>query len=296
MLHALLASVAVVSALPMPGDAETARFNDAFERAEGLYSRGEYGAAIALFREADRLKVTPEVVYDLARSYEKLGDLEFTTLYDRLYLARAPDASDARDIASRVERTLARAEDDGHSLLEVFAPGAASLTVAGRHYPAPPLALFLAPGAYVVEGVFPSGTRRLSVQVKLGQVTTVWFEPVPPPLLAASTAAAQAAVVVEEKVTAPAGPTGARVASYVALGLGAAALGAGLLVGAAANADAGRAADKALTVREAQDAAAASNGKATVANVLFVAGGVAALTGGVVFLFSMPEPGMRSAR
>ncbi len=45
----------------------------------------------------------------------------------------------------------------------------------------------------------------------------------------------------------------------------------------------------------ARGAAADSNGKATIANVLFVAGGVAAVTGGVLFLISMPEPGMKTA-
>jgi hypothetical protein len=295
VVHALLASVAVVTALPMPGEAETKRFNDSFERAEALYSKGEYGAAIALFREADRMKVTPEVAFDLARSFEKLGDVEFTALYDRLYLQRAPDASDTREIATRLERTLSREEDDGRSLLEVFSPGALNLTVAGRHFPTPPAAMFLPPGEYVVEGQFGSGTKRQLVQVKLGQVTNVWFEPVRPPLVEASSSAASAALEVEQPATTPpAGPSGTRIASFIAMGLGAAALGTGLVVGALASADASRAADRALTVREAREAASSSNGKATVANVLFIAGGVAAATGGALFVISMPDPGVKT--
>lgn len=278
----------------MPGDAETKRFNDSFERAEALYSRGEYGAAIALFRDADRMKVTPEVAFDLARSFEKLGDVEFATLYDRLYLQRAPDASDAKEIVARVERTLSREEDDGQSLLEVFSPGALSLTIAGRHFPAPPAALFLPPGEYVVEGAFSRGTKRQTVQVKLGEVTTVWFEPVRPPLVAADVSAEPAVVDVVKPVTPVAGPSGTRIAAFIAMGLGAAALGTGLVMGALASSDASRSADRALTVREAREAAAASNGKATVANVLFIAGGVAAATGGALFVISMPEPGMKA--
>ena len=294
MVHALLASVAMIAALPMPGEAETKRFNDSFERAEALYSKGEYGAAIALFRDADRMKVTPEVAFDLARSFEKLGDVEFATLYDRLYLQRAPDASDAREIVARVDRTLSREEDDGQSLLEVFSPGALSLTVAGRHFPAPPAAMFLPPGEYVVEGEFARGTKRQTVQVKLGQVTTVWFEPVRPPLLAASISAEPEVVDVVKPAAPVAGPSGTRIASFIAMGLGAAALGTGLVMGALASSDATRSADRALTVREAREAAAASNGKATVANVLFIAGGVAAATGGALFVISMPEPGVKA--
>lgn len=278
----------------MPGDAETKRFNDSFERAEALYSRGEYGAAIALFRDADRMKVTPEVAFDLARSFEKLGDVEFATLYDRLYLQRAPDASDAKEIVARVDRTLSREEDDGQSLLEVFSPGALSLTIAGRHFPAPPAALFLPPGEYVVEGEFSRGTKRQTVQVKLGEVTTVWFEPVRPPLVAADVSAEPAVVDVVKPVKPVAGPSGTRIAAFIAMGLGAAALGTGLVMGALASSDATRSADRALTVREAREAAAASNGKATVANVLFIAGGVAAATGGALFVISMPEPGMKA--
>lgn len=292
MVHALLASVAVVTALPMPGEAETRRFNDSFERAEALYSKGEYGAAIALFRDADRMKVTPEVAFDLARSFEKLGDIEFTTLYDRLYLARSPDASDAKEIATRLDRTLSREEDDGRSLLEVFSPGAESLTIAGHHFPAPPAALFLPPGEYVVEGEFSNGSKRQTVQVKLGQVTHVWFEPVRPPLVAANTSA-EPEVVVVKPATPVAGPSGTRIASFIAMGLGAAALGTGLVMGALASSDASRAADRALTVREAREAAESSNGKATVANVLFIAGGVAGATGGALFVISMPEPGVK---
>ena len=78
------------------------------------------------------------------------------------------------------------------------------------------------------------------------------------------------------------------------MGLGAAALGTGLIMGALASSDATRSADRALTVREAREAAEASNGKATVANVLFIAGGVAAATGGALFVISMPEPGVKA--
>jgi hypothetical protein len=292
VVNALLASVAVISALPMPGEAEARRFDEHFERAEALYGRGDYGAAISLFKEADRLKVTPEVAFDLARSFEKLGDAAFTTLYDRLYLARAPDASDAADISQRINRTLMNEEEDGLSFVEIYAPGASSLTIAGRHFPAPPAALFLAPGEYTLEGTFRGGKKTLKLQVRMGRITSVWFEPVKPPLVAANEPVAEGALKVERPGAGPS-PSGLRIASYVALGLGAAALGAGLVSGALANGDASRAQDLALTVREARQAAADSNAKATAANVLFVAGGLVAATGGVLFLVSMPEPGVK---
>lgn len=276
----------------MPGEAEFKRFDEAFERGEALYSKGDYGAAISLFREADRLKVTPEVAFDLARSYEKLGDKAFTTLYDRLYLARAREASDAPDVAIRIERTLMNAEDDGRGFLEVFAPGAQSLSVGGKFFPAPPAALFLAPGEYVVEGTFGTAVKKLKVQIATGRPTSVWFEPVRPPMISAGASAP----IDSTKVSKPVEPSApgvsiGRLAAFISFGVGAAALGTGAVMGVLANADAARAANKDLTVREARIAAEGANTKGTVANVLFVAGAVAVAAGGVFFVFSLPEPG-----
>jgi hypothetical protein len=289
-------SLLIVSATPlpapMPGEAEARRFSEAFERGEALYSKGDYGAAIALFKEADRVKVTPEVAFDLARSFEKLGDVAFTVLYDRLYLARAPDASDAKEVSSRLDRVLSRAEDEGVGFLEVFAPGATSLIINGRAYAEPPAALFLAPGEYVIEGAFRAGPKKQRVNVSLGEVTTVWFEPVRPPLLKVDEAP-EAAVGLRAPGPAPKG-NGLRVTAWVLLGLGVATLGAGVAMGALASADAQRAADKNLTVREATVAAGESNQKATVANVLFGAGGVVAATGGALFVISLPSPGEKA--
>ncbi|MCU0698653.1 MAG: hypothetical protein MUC96_19300 [Myxococcaceae bacterium] len=281
-------SLLVMSAVPMPGEAEARRFSEAFERGEALYSKGDYGAAIALFREADRMKVTPEVAFDLARSFEKLGDVAFTVLYDRLYLSRAPDASDSREVSSRLQRVLARAEDEGVGFLEVFAPGATSLVVNGRAFAEPPAALFLAPGEYVIEGTFRAGPKKQRVNVSLGEVTTVWFEPVRPPLVKADEAP-EAAIGVREGPAAPRG-NGLRISAWVLLGLGVATLGAGVAMGALASGDASRAADKNLTVREATLAARESNEKATIANVLFGAGGVVAATGATLFVISIPGP------
>lgn len=282
----------VVAALPMPGEAETKRFDEAFSRAEELYSRGDYGAAISLFRVADRQKVTSEVAYDLARSYEKLGDLAFTTLYDRLSVARGPEATDAPDILNRVQRTLDRAEDEGQGLLEVTSP-ATRLTIAGRTFPLAPVALFLPAGEYVVEGQFPSGLASAIVKVRAGRVTTLFFDPVKPPLVSADTSAPSAAVTdkpvasVEQGTRVPM----TRVASFIAMGLGAAALGTALALGSIASSEAARTQDKALTVREARALAAESNGKAGVANFLFGAAGVATAAGGVLFVVSLPSPG-----
>jgi hypothetical protein len=307
----LVASLMVL-AVPMPGEAEGARFQPFFEAGEALYSRGEFGAAIALFIEADRARVTPEVAFDVARCFEKLGDRAFTVLYDRLYLARSRDTADPADVADvfrRVERAVAREEEEGLGYLEVFAPRATTLKVRGRQVPRPPLALFLPPGDYVVEGVFPSGPKSLRVAVRLGRPTSVVFEPLPPPLLSADLAAPPQAVAIPgvaipgvaiPDAVVPAGPPtsgppGLRVASYVVVALGVAALAAGATFGVLSTGDAALARDKALTVREAMTAAEAANGRGTVANVLFGAGAGVTLLGAALFGFSFLSPGPKAA-
>lgn len=276
----------------MPGDAEAARFKAAFERGEALFQAGDYGAAIANFREADRARATPEVAWDLAKCFEKLGDEAYAIYYYRLYLRRAPDAPDTLDVAGKVGLVIARLEREGLGFLELDAPRADAITFQGRTYPTPPLAAFLPPGEYEVSAAFPSGAKTMSVQLRAGQTTSVIFEPVQPAL-----------VPLEDALTAEqvsqgfdaATPTvkPLRVASYVVAGLGLAALVVGGTLGALSNDDKAASQDKSLTVAQAQGAADAANGKALGANLLFGVGGAAVVGGALMFVFSMPEPGMK---
>src|SRR5438874_364457 len=94
----------------LPGATEQEHFKTFFTKGEQLYGQGEYGAAIWNFREAETIRLTPEVAFDLAKCHEKIGDLAFATFYYRQYLKRAPNASDALDVAERVGTVLAKAE------------------------------------------------------------------------------------------------------------------------------------------------------------------------------------------
>lgn len=288
----LTAVTLAMLAAPMPGEAEARRFKDAFERGEGHFQQGDYGAAIAAFREADRARVTPEVAYDLAKCHEKLGDEPYAIFYYRLYMRRAPNAPDTLDVAERVGTALARAETEGFGFLELDAPRANAVTVDGRRYPEPPVALFLPPGDYEITAEFPAGAKTMSVQLRTGKTTSVTFEPLAPPLVPLEGALSEALIAQGETSAAPAGTSTLRVTSYVVLGVGLAALATGLALGAASGADAANAADKSHTVSDAQRLAGDANAKATAANLLFGLGGAATAGGALLFIFSMPEPGM----
>jgi tetratricopeptide (TPR) repeat protein len=287
-------------ALFHPGEGEAKAFKDAFERGEKYFQAGDYGAAIANFREADRLRVTPEVAFDLAKCHEKLGDVAYSTYYFRLYIRRAPNAPDTLDLAEQVGAALAKAEAEGRGLLELEAPRALKLTVAGRTFDGGPVVLFLAPGDYEVEAEFPAGRKTMLVQLRTGKTTTVQFEPLTAPLVPLEQALTEAAVAAgltrAPEPTGP-GPSALRVGSFVVAGLGAAALIAGIALGASSSADGARVmSDRTLTVSQAQALANSANARGVVANVLFGVGGAAVAGGVVMFIFSMPEPGMKAAK
>ena len=280
-----------VLSVPMPGEPEARAFKASFSQGESLYQAGEFGAAIYQFRLADRYRVTPEVAFDLAKCHEKLGDVAMAAYYYRLYVKRAPQAADAFQIAGRVGALLSKARADNRGYFELEAPGAAAVTVNGKRFAEPPVALFLPQGEYDVSADFPSGMKQLHVSVTAGEATSSLLEPVLPPLVTAEVVAPEAAVSV--KPVPAVGPSKLRIASYVVAAVGLVALGTATILGVSANADAELSRNRMLTVNEAQNAAASSNGKATGANVLFGVGGAAVAAGAVMFVVSMPEPGMK---
>ncbi len=295
-----IALLALLNAAPapipvfIPGDAEARRFKEAFERGEALFKEGDFGAAVANFREADHARMTPEVAYDLARCHERLGDQAFSILYYRLYMRRAPNAPDTLEVAERVGTALAKAEADGRGFLELDAPRATNLTVAGHLFVEGPVALFLAPGEYEVTGDFPAGKRKMSVQIRTGRTATVTFEPSQPPMLPLERALS-AELIAAGKTEPSTGPSTLRVGSYVTAAAGLAVLIGGIAMGASSQADANQLkTDRSLTISQARDLAATANTKGVVANVLFGVGGAAIAGGVVMWVFSMPEPGMKA--
>jgi hypothetical protein len=134
----------------------------------------------------------------------------------------------------------------------------------------------------------------MMVHIVTGRTATVFFEPVQPPLVPLEKSLS-ADLIAKGYEAPPTGPSKLRVASYVTAGVGVAALVAGIILGASSAADASRlTTDKSMTVSEAQQVADAANAKGIAANILFGVGGAGVAGGVVMFVFSMPEPGMKS--
>jgi hypothetical protein len=266
----------------LPGAEEQERFKTFFTRGEQLYAQGEYGAAIWNFRQADSIRVTPEVAFDLAKCHEKLGDLAFSTFYYRQYLKRAPNANDALDVAERVGTVLARAEGEGRGLLELLSPGAVDLTINNARFAEAPVAMFLPPGEYEVSARFPSGVKKMVTQIRTGKTTPVAFEPMPPPLLDASSGAD---VVITAR---PGKPTNkVRIIGIAAAIVGVIGIGVGVPFGILNQSAAQRCCsmmpDPMTTIQQRNDLAKQANGYGLVANV-GIFGGIGLVAVGVTLI------------
>lgn len=288
---------------PSLSPAAQENFKQWFTKGESLYAEGEYGAAIHAFRQADKLKTTPEVAYDLAKCHEKLGDTAFSTFYYRQYLRRAPTAGDALEVAEILGDALAKAEQDGRGLLEVDGSESATVTVAGQSYPDLPLAVFLAPGDYEIVAHFAGNTVKRSASIVGGRVTSVQMDRVQPPLLAygndpvssswsenkneAPPAAVEKSAPLDKRALLHTGSMGL-------IAAGAAALITGIAFGVMSSADRSRISnDRAqLTVTEGRNLARSASTRASTANVFLGLGIGVGAAGGIMFALTLPEPGM----
>lgn len=293
----LLSTTPTSESVFQPGAKELERFRSLFTQGETLYQQGEYGAAILFFRAADAVRPTPEVAFDLAKCHEKLNDSAFATLYYRLYLRRSPNAKDALDVAEKVGTALSHAESEGRGFLELFSTGGADLVVNQRKFPEGPVALFLPPGEYEVNAQFPSGSKTFQAQIRTGKTSTVHFEPMPPPLLSAD-GTELAAFDTDEANSLSAKPKTKplRYVSYLTAGVGVVSLGVGTVFGVMASGAAGQLqTNRNLNISQATALANQANTQGALANVLWAVGGVAVAAGVLMFVFSMPEPGMSTS-
>jgi tetratricopeptide (TPR) repeat protein len=73
-----------------------------FERGLVVYRRGEFEAALQAFTEAYRFARLPDIVFNLARTCERLDRTRDAIDYYREYLRRRPDAPDRRDVEAAI--------------------------------------------------------------------------------------------------------------------------------------------------------------------------------------------------
>jgi len=108
-------------------DAESQRAEQTFREAVSAFASGRYHTAIDLFAAADRIRPRPELSFDIARSYDKLGDDSSALGFYREYLRRAGHPSDEAEVEHRVQVLESRLADHGVQASPLLAAPAATI-------------------------------------------------------------------------------------------------------------------------------------------------------------------------
>jgi tetratricopeptide (TPR) repeat protein len=154
----LLACLIPSAALAQRSDA-IARARPHFEAAQQYYEDGEFALALREFRRAHELTSEPELLYNIAVCYERLGDFEEAVASLERYLANEREVAEraaAEDRLRRLRASIAqRAELDGAAASPdpvvpepIGAPPPAAAPI-----PIAPIVVFAIAGATLIAGV-----------------------------------------------------------------------------------------------------------------------------------------------
>ncbi len=100
---ALVAALLLAPRFALADDAaDSAHAMQLFHNSADAYKAGHFDDAIALLKQAYALKQEPILLYNLARAYEGVGDLENAVTNYRGYLAASPNADDRGAVEQRI--------------------------------------------------------------------------------------------------------------------------------------------------------------------------------------------------
>src|SRR3954464_4685377 len=92
------AAAAAPSAAPAAGDAAMAQAKQHFETGRNAYNAGDYVTAIREFKEAERLRPSPILDYNIGLANEKLGKRRVAVKYYKRYLEEQPNAANRGEV------------------------------------------------------------------------------------------------------------------------------------------------------------------------------------------------------
>jgi tetratricopeptide (TPR) repeat protein len=175
---ALLASLLLCSPLLRAQDSELAETH--FKAASSYYNQGKYEKALEEFKEAYRLMPLPEVTYNMAQCYERLGQLDQAITSYEKYIEEKPDAKDLQAVKEKIASLRERLEKTG--LLVAVSEDGAKVFVDDQDIGTSPIdgLIKVPPGSHELriekEG-FQKFTMKFSVAAGLSQSTTVTLTP-----------------------------------------------------------------------------------------------------------------------
>lgn len=281
VLPVLLAASLALAAADDPASEARA----AYRRGADLYRAGRYREAIAAFEEADRLKPSPALQFNVGQAWEKLGDPAAALAAFARYLRLDPAAPN-REVVEKTVRTLeGRLAATGRQMLHVTvdAPGA-TVSVDGAAPSPAPLDAPFAPGPHALRAQAPGrkdADRQVELPADRSLAIEFLLEPAPPPALAATPPPPPLEATRPEDAPRPA-ERKSWLGPIIAGSVGVVAAGVGIAFGLSAR----NAQDQLLAGGNDRSQADALQDKArsnaTTANVLYGVAGAAALTGGVL--------------
>ena len=160
----LLSPAARAQTAPTANDQEAARAH--FMAGSAYYEQANYGDAVKEFNEAYRLSQRPDLLYNIALAYERLGKLDEAIDALGRYLKDKPDAQDRGIIQTRIEN-LEKRRDAARDAVEAQ-PAPPPLVTAAPVAPKKPRHV----ASYVVGGIgvaallasIGTGATALSIQ------------------------------------------------------------------------------------------------------------------------------------
>jgi tetratricopeptide (TPR) repeat protein len=285
MLAVLLAGL-LLSATP---DAvEQARTD--FERGAALYRAGNYREALSAFEEAQARSPAPQALFNIARCHDRLGEFVDAVEAYRAYLQAAPAAADRATVQARIDELQSRLPLQASLRVAVEPPAAVSVDD-GAPQPSP-VAVQLAPGHHRVSAR-RDGYGPVDRDVDLAPGSRVQLELSLAPLVAGSAPIRAPEAAVRDAVGATAPHRGERRWTWVATGLSAVSLAAGVTFGISAQqAQATLRDGTQRTQEQVQQIYDSAQARSTAANSFYIAAGVCGAAAVALFFL---EPNFGSA-
>ena len=180
MLMGFLLCILAIAAQPANAQSDEELAKTHFKAAGSYYNQGKYEKALEEFKEAYRLMPLPEVIYNMAQCYERLGDLETSIGEYRKYMEEKPDAKDLQAIRDKIESLKDRLDKTGIAV-KISEEGA-TVFVDGTEVAASPVSglIKVLAGNHELkvekEGFHPY-TMKFSVAAGLSQSATINMTP-----------------------------------------------------------------------------------------------------------------------
>lgn len=100
-----LAIAGLLCSMPAPAlaDSDDEKAREAYYTGDNHYAAGRYEQALEHFEKAYALSKRPQLLYNIANAYERMGEYEAAAGYLRRYL-KSPEAEDISSVRERIKR------------------------------------------------------------------------------------------------------------------------------------------------------------------------------------------------